>query len=247
MKPTRTTIEPRLKNNNSSCDDACHHEPEYIIPFSSCIMLFMNSMRSLPPDYVEVGTLDLGKNKRALILINLLGLFLMLVFGGLFTYLLVLMRPVFLYQSPLSNPFGLKSVILVIFVLLLLLAVMLAVMLLVHEAIHGFFFWLFSKTRPKFAFKGWYACAGLPGWYIPRGKYLITALSSFAVITLMGFLLLAFLPAKWLFITLVMMIANASGSVGDLVVVAWLLFQPRGSLAQDRGDSVTLYRPLSQI
>lgn len=202
----------------------------------------MKPVRTLPPDYVEVGTLDLGKNKRALILVNLLGLALMFIFGALFYCLLEVMRPGALYQALMTIRLNLVQALL--FTLFLLAA--LAVMLIGHEAIHGLFFRVFSQTRPKFEFKGWYACAGLPGWYLPRGKYLVTALSSFIVITLAGFLLLAFVPASWILFVLTMMIANASGSVGDLVVAVWLMCQPRGTFAQDRGDSVTLYKPATQ-
>jgi hypothetical protein len=37
------------------------------------------------------------------------------------------------------------------------------------------------------------------------------------------------------------MTANAAGAIGDIVVAAWLLFQPLNALVQDVGDAVTSY------
>lgn len=200
----------------------------------------MKPVQFLPEGYIEVGTLDLAKNKRALLLVSLLGLVLMCVFGVFFIYLISVIRPVAYNGGEFAKPFGLKSVLFETLSLL----VMLVIMLILHEAIHGVFFWAFSRVRPKFAFKGLYAYAGLPGWYIPRGKYLITALAPFTLITLIGVFLLAVLPATWFVPLLGVLVSNAAGSVGDLVVVVWLIFQPRGSLAQDRGDAVSLYKPI---
>lgn len=199
----------------------------------------MKPVQSLPEGYLEVGTLDLAKNKHALLLVSLLGLVLMCVFGVFFIYLISVMRPIAYNGGEFAKPFGLGSVLFQTISLL----IMLVIMLLLHEGIHGVFFWVFSRTRPKFAFKGLYAYAGLPGWYIPRGKYLVTALAPFFLITLIGVLLLAVLPSTWFIPLLGVLVSNAAGSVGDLVVAVWLIFQPRGSLAQDRGDAVTIYKP----
>lgn len=203
----------------------------------------MQPIQTLPEGYIEVGTLDLARNKRALVLVSLLGLVLMCAFGVFFIYMLSVIRPIAYNGGEFARPFGLNSVLFQTISLL----VMLVIMLILHEAIHGIFFWIFCRTRPKFAFKGLYAYAGLPGWYIPRGKYLITALAPFTLITLIGILLLAILPSTWFVPLLGVLVSNAAGSVGDLVVVFWLLFQPRGSLAQDRGDAVTLYRPVAPL
>jgi len=124
----------------------------------------------------------------------------------------------------------------------LLLGVML-VMLVLHEGLHGLFFWLFTREKPKFAFKGFYAYAAMPDWYLPKKEYLITALAPLVGITFFGVTGLALLPG-WADAALVwLLILNTSGAVGDLWIVWALLRAPAGVLGRDAGDSSELFVP----
>jgi hypothetical protein len=130
--------------------------------------------------------------------------------------------------------------------LIMLLAVT-AVMLLVHEGLHGFFFWYFTRERPKFAFKVFYAYAALPDWYLPRRQYLISALAPLVGITLLGVLGLALLPG-WADPPLIwLLVLNTSGAVGDLWVALALLRAPAGVLGKDSGDSSELFVPIHSL
>ncbi len=200
----------------------------------------MRPTQTLPKGYREIGTIDIH-NKRTLLLISLLGLVLMCFFSILFTFLLYRMHPEAFNGNPMNHPFGFENV----FLQTLGLLAILILMLLLHEALHGLVFWFFTHDRPHFAFKAFYAYASLPGWYLPRGRYLVSALLPFSGITLLGFLLLWLLPPTWFIPLLLVMVSNAAGSVGDLVVVAWLLTRHRGVLAVDIGDAVTLFEPES--
>lgn len=124
----------------------------------------------------------------------------------------------------------------------LLLAVML-VMLVLHEGLHGLFFWLFTREKPKFAFKGFYAYAAMPDWYFPKKEYLITALAPLVGITVLSVIGLALLPG-WADSALVwLLILNTSGAVGDLWIAAALLRAPAGVLGRDAGDCSELFVP----
>jgi hypothetical protein len=112
-----------------------------------------------------------------------------------------------------------------------------------HELIHGLFFWLFTRTRPAFGFKGAYAYAAAPGWYIPRSQYIIVGLAPLVLITLGGFALLVVVPAWLIPALLFVVVMNGAGAVGDIAVVGWLLVQPRATLVHDLGDAVAIYRP----
>ena len=117
------------------------------------------------------------------------------------------------------------------------------VMIVVHEGLHGVFFYWFTHDMPKFAFKGFYAYAAMPGWYFPRREYLITALAPLVGITALGVLGLALLPS-WADAPLVwLLILNTSGAVGDLWIAGALLRAPAGVLGCDSGDSAELYVP----
>lgn len=110
-------------------------------------------------------------------------------------------------------------------------------MLVIHEAAHGLFFWLFSRSRPKFAFKGYYASASAPGWYFPRWQYILIGLAPLVLITLLGVIGLIWLPQALLLPTLLILIFNTSGAVGDLWVVGNLLCFPASTYILDSGDA----------
>jgi CBS domain containing-hemolysin-like protein len=196
----------------------------------------MRATQTLPPEYKEIGVIDISK-KRTLLLISLLGLILLGGFCALFYWLLLLIRPVQLNSDAMNHLFGSRNVLVQTVGLLFAIALMLVL----HEALHGVCFWVFTGSRPKFAFKGYYAYASIPGWYLPKVPYLISALMPFLFITVAGLIFLSIVPATWFIPLLIIMVANAAGSVGDLVVAAWLLGRQKGVLTQDRGDAVALF------
>lgn len=193
--------------------------------------------RDLPENYILHRKLSL-LDRKSLILVNIWGIGLFLVSAVFFPLL----------SGWLSKPgeptasgelHGLSGAAGFIG---LLLGVM-VVMIVLHEGLHGVFFWLYTKARPKFAFKGFYAYAAMPGWYLPRREYLVTALAPLAGITLLGVLGLALLPG-WADPPLVwLLILNTSGAVGDLWIVWALLRAPAGVLGCDNGDSSELFVP----
>lgn len=196
------------------------------------------ALRALPDGYVLAGIFELKPVGR-LILLNIIGTILFMVFGWLFVRILFWMRPV---EAPPAFSLTIEGTSGLVRVLLILIGT-LFFMLCVHEGIHGSFFWLFTRTTPKFAFKGTYAYAAAPGWYFPRREYFLIAISPFIFISLAGLLLMMFIPPGWFIPLLLVMVFNAGGAVGDLWVVIWLLTQPPGCLALDDGDSISLFIP----
>jgi hypothetical protein len=73
----------------------------------------------------------------------------------------------------------------------------------------------------------------MPGWYFPRNQYILIGISPLIVITLIGILLLVILPISTLNLVLIGLVLNASGAVGDLFVVVWLLTKPVITLTLD--------------
>jgi len=197
----------------------------------------MQSTQALPAEYVAVGTFDLRNNSRAMLQMNLLGFGLFAVSAWVFSSLLSLLRPADMSTGFAVSVAGLNSGLWLVLVII----VLTMVMVVLHEAVHGFFFWAYTRAMPKFAFRGVYAYAAAPAWYLPKRQYLIVALAPLVVLSLLGVALMALIPADWFLALLFFLITNASGAVGDLWVVVWLLRQPRNCYANDRGDAVTLY------
>lgn len=195
--------------------------------------------RTLPPNYVQTGRLDLVKDRRLLAGMNILGLALLVGFGWLFSRIALWLRPeaagwfwrLAIYDW--GDFWGFTTAVL---------GVMVAVVVL-HEAAHGLFFWLFTRSRPRFEFKFVYASASAPGWYLPRRQYIVVGLAPLALLSPLGVLALWFLPPGWLQAMTVFLVMNASGAVGDLMVVAWMLFQPRASFALDESTAITVFAP----
>ena len=190
-------------------------------------------VQTLPPEYALFKRLDIRERKSA-ILINFFSVILFVAAWFLFTWLVNLIRPdagidLFFFQT-----YGIGKALLYIGEVLLVILVM----LLVHEGLHGVFFWFFTKTRPHFAFKGYYAYAAAPDWYMPKRAYLLTSLAPLIGITLICLALIPFVSEHWITLLLWMLLLNTSGAIGDLWVAFELLRSPELTYGRDFGDLV---------
>jgi hypothetical protein len=197
----------------------------------------MKATKALPGNYIFVREIDLSKNVKLALLLNLAGAGLFLFFGWLFLDLSAFLRRMLPISggSPSSPPSTLETV------LGILISFFLALTL--HEAVHGLFFFLVTRDRPIFGIRGAFAYAALPGWYIPRNPYLLVGLSPWLLISLAGMATVVIVPESMLLPFVFGLTINASGAVGDLAIVAWLLAGPSEALVNDRGDAIAVYYP----
>lgn len=193
-------------------------------------------VQTLPPHYQRHATLDLSQNKTALIGLNIAAVVLFFGFGWLVLQIVPLLRP---HEAGQTVSFG-GTDMLVFGVALIVLMIFQIVL---HELIHGLFFWIFTRDRPVFGFKGMYAYAAAPNWYVPHTQHLIVGLAPLVLITLAGFVLIAVAPPAAVPLLVLLIVINAAGAVGDIAVVVWEATQPHGTLVRDTGDAITLYRP----
>jgi len=197
--------------------------------------------RDLPGSYSKIWSLDLSKDPKAAILLNVAAFPLFFLFGWIFLEVASHLKPGFMSRFH----FGLLTAQPVGFFLIVL-AVIIGVMVF-HEAIHGAFFWIFTGSKPVFGLKLLFAYAGAPEWYIPRNQYAFIGIAPFVVITLLGFLviLVASDPAGQLALFGITM--NASGAVGDFYVSGKVTSQSRETLVQDTGVGFTMFAKLDSI
>ena len=197
----------------------------------------MKPTQSLPNSYRSIGTFDVRNNSQTMIRLNILGFVLFAVSAWFFVVVLNVLRPEEAKNGLAVSFSDLGGMVQT------LLAVILATaaMIVLHEVVHGIFFWLFTRSIPKFAFKGLYAYAAAPQWYLPKSYYLVVALAPLVVLSLAGMALMLVVPSSWFIILLLFLVINASGAIGDLWVTAWLVRQPNTCYANDLGDAVTLY------
>jgi hypothetical protein len=159
-------------------------------------------------------------------------------FGFLFLLLAFLLSPSFPRNFRLVVNFQ------VLVIVLLSIVVVSIVVIIVHEAVHGLFFWLFTKKHPVFGFKWAYAYAAAPEYYIPRDQFLVIGIAPLILISLVGLALFSVTPFVVTLILVLMLTINAAGAIGDLYVIGWLLTRPASLVIQDSGDSMTVYGPL---
>jgi hypothetical protein len=196
-------------------------------------------MQTLPDHHVLSGTIDLSRNRRGLWILNLAGLALFLMSGWLLIMLAIAVRA---REAERSFTFSVSSLVSLFVPFAWMIGITL-VMMVAHEAIHGLFFWIFTGSRPQFGFRGLYAFAAAPNWFLPRRSYLVVALAPVVLITLAGVAAVFLIAEPWLPALLFLVAMNFSGSVGDMMVAVWLLQKPTSDLVQDYGYGVRFYRP----
>ena len=195
----------------------------------------MQAFRVLPQSYLPHRQLDLSRRSVALAL-NLVALPLLALFGWLFHRLAAWLRPDYAQAGGLVQ--AMDSL-----VDLLILVAVYVILIVLHELIHGAFFWLFTRERPLFAFKGLYAFAAAPDWHIPRNQYIIVGLAPLVLISAAAPLLAAVIPVPMIPFLVLLAALNASGAVGDVFIVGWVLIHPANALVRDRGDVYDIYLP----
>ena len=192
----------------------------------------MKPTKTLPPNYQTVYALDLIKNVRIALFLNLAVLITFFIFGGLFSQISAQIRPEIAVggkQSFLAD------------VNILSLVIAFIMMVLLHEGIHGFFFWVFTKERPNFGFKLLYACAAAPDWYIPRNPFIVIGSAPLVLISIAGAALLPLVPISWISGLVFLLTFNAAGSMGDVYTIIISLTHPKEVLVNDHGESFTIY------
>lgn len=183
----------------------------------------MKTTVTLPDDYHESFRVDLQKDTKLAVWVNVLCLLLCVPF----------LVAGFLWSPPSLFDGGLGS-------LILLIAGMVVYMVL-HELVHGVFMRLFSGVRPHYGFTGLYAYAGSHA-YFDRRHYFIIAL---APVVIWGVVLAVLCAATWgtcwFWSVYLIEILNISGAAGDYYVTWRFLKEPADILIQDTGVAMTVY------
>ncbi|MBN1149314.1 MAG: DUF3267 domain-containing protein [Anaerolineales bacterium] len=191
----------------------------------------MKATQTLPSQYTLLQEIDLSRDRRLSLALNLVAAALLFPAGWLFIRLVIALRPEIQQGAVLRIELSSLLGIVLAFIAVLV----------IHELVHGLFFWLITRQRPRFGLRAAYAFAAAPDWYLPRDPYLAVGLSPLVLITLLGVALIPILPAGGLLPLVFALTTNAAGAVGDVAIVVWLLCKPPDLLVQDRGDAVAIY------
>ena len=190
-----------------------------------------SSLEQLPSGYEPAFSVNLQKDKKLAVLVNLIALALAAVMA-------IPMH----FHIPIQTLFDLSeglSLYLIRFGTLLL---ALFAYIVLHEAVHGITMKLFGCHRVKFGFTGLYAYAGTEE-YLFKWPYLVVALAPVILWGAVFAILCCVIPTSWFWWVYILQIMNISGAAGDLYVTIRFLRLPRNILVQDQGVSMTVFRP----
>jgi len=197
--------------------------------------------QTLPDNYQLSKNLNLIKEPKLLLTLSLYSIVLFIAAWIGLGWLLQWLRPG-TDSSGVSISFSVTGIADIVTPFLVILGVT-AVMIVVHEAIHGIFFRVYTGGKVKFAFKGAYAYAAVPGWYISKRPYMVVSLAPLVLMTVGGVLALLWVPVNWVIPIMLLVAMNAAGAVGDIYVF-WLLTRMSDDvLVCDFGEKMKMYAP----
>jgi len=207
----------------------------------------MKASQTLPQGYRERGEITL-KNKTSLFWLNLFAVpwFLCCVFffGSMTSLLRPLNFAIMAHVFPTGTRLGAVEALAV---LLVALFITVGVVFVLHELTHGLFFWFFTRSRPVYGFKGWYAYAAAPGWYLPRVPFLAVLGAPLILFSLCGEALVLVVPDPVVLLILWGMTVNAGAAIGDLYMIVRLLVAPRATMIEDSRAGIKWYVPAKQL
>lgn len=184
----------------------------------------MRSYEQLPAGYREILHIDLQKDKRLMMIVNLLSIPVFVVMIAVYGILVAVEK---IPLEITAFQWGAVLVCMVVYVI-------------AHEGIHAVFMRRYCTAKVKFGFTGMYAYAGSDGYYC-RKHYIIIAL---APVVLWGIVLTVLniaLPQACFFPVYMTQMMNLSGAAGDLYV-SWRFHKlPEDILIRDSGVAMTVY------
>jgi hypothetical protein len=200
----------------------------------------MTATKNLPERYSLHREINLQKDMALLIKLNFWGLLSLPLIGYILLRISVALR------SEFHSPFEILTPQVSIFIQLLALTLGLLVTLVLHEFVHGVFFWITTRQLPKFGFRGTYAFAAAPDWYIRRDTYFLIGAAPLAILTIIGIFCIPIIPSRFLFAWLFCLLVNASGGVGDVYILDYLIRLSATAMIQDRGDIISVYTEIAK-
>ena len=197
----------------------------------------MNSTKTLPETHSLAWAVDMKKDRRLHWILQLVGLAWFFAAGFALLRIVAALRPDFALEGHFDTVWQ---------VLLVGLATVLIIFVTVtiHELVHGFFFWLFSKSRPQFGLGPGYAYAAAPDWFFPKGQYIVIGLAPLVVLTVAGLIAIAIAPLAWLPTLFLAVVFNAGGAIGDMYVCARISLEAPNIWVKDTGDGFEVYRTM---
>ena len=189
----------------------------------------MKAVETLPEGYREIYALDLQKDKKTAIFVNVLAL----------VITVVLALPM-AFVVPVSSLFNMENGMVPYMIRFGALLVLMIVYMVLHELVHGVAMKLCGTKKVKYGFTGMYAFAGSNDYYNKKA-YIFIALAPVVLWGVVIAVINPFVPIDWFWAVYFLQIANLSGAAGDLFVTVKFSRLPEDILIKDYGVGMTVY------
>ncbi|MBQ7108296.1 MAG: DUF3267 domain-containing protein [Clostridia bacterium] len=189
----------------------------------------MKSFENLPNGYNEIYAVDLQKNKKVALFVNMLAII-----------IAVLLTVPMCFVVPIFNLFSMESGMQNYIIRFAVLMVLIILYMLLHELVHGIAMKICGTKKVKYGFTGLYAFAGSTDYY-DKTAYIFIAL---APVVLWGIVLAVvnlFVSDEWFWVVYIIQISNLSGAAGDLFVTVKFSRLPSDILIQDYGVGMKVF------
>lgn len=184
---------------------------------------------SLPNEYKLHLCVDLQKDKKLSIFINL------------FAILVVIAMAVPMHFAiPIVTLFDISQGMFLYFIRFGVLLFGIIFYMVLHESVHGIAMKLCGTKKVKYGFTGLYAFAGSTDYY-SKASYIFIALSPVVLLGIILLIVNLFVSNSWFWVVYIIQILNISGAVGDAYVTVRFAKSPKDILIQDSGTAMTVY------
>lgn len=189
----------------------------------------MKAVETLPEGYRELYSVDLQKNKKVALLVNLLAIVIAVV-------LAVTMH----FFVPISSLFDMQNGLGSYLIRFAALSVLMIVYMVLHELTHGIAMKICGTKKIKYGFTGLYAFAGSNDYYNKKA-YIFIALAPIVLWGVVLAIINPFVPLEWFWVVYMLQINNLSGAAGDLYVTVKFSGFPKDILIRDYGIGMTVF------
>lgn len=183
----------------------------------------------LPEGYRLIQEVDLQKNKKLALWLNLSALAVGLALGWIGHRMV-----------PITKLFDFSQGMGMYFLRFFGLMVAMIAYIVLHEVVHGIVMKAFGARKVRYGFTGLYAFAGTDA-YFDKFSYIVVALAPVVVWGIVLAVVNAFVPATWFWVVYLTQITNLSGAAGDIYVTAKFSKLPADLLVHDHGTGMKVY------
>ncbi|MCR5264401.1 MAG: DUF3267 domain-containing protein [Clostridiales bacterium] len=191
----------------------------------------MKAFSSLPSGFGEILSINLQKNKKAAMIINI---------SCVLIAAAMLVPALFLSEKPITDLLDLDGGAGAYFLRFGVFMAGLIAYMILHELVHGIAMHICGTKKVRYGFTGLYAFAGSDDYYDKSG-YIFIALAPIAVWGVVLAVMCAAVPPEWFWIVYIIEIMNVSGAAGDIYVTVRFSRLPKDILVRDTGIEMSVY------